>query len=272
MNNARYMACIGVIAVVFFCGRVAAAEEKFAAEEAAEENLKYVMPDSPVIDELKVQLLQALLARGISGKLKIDFIGREEDIVEALNNGAVNKMAADVFDIDQRTGVFSALLRFVPQGETEEKYSHVKARYEEIVQVPVLRDNIKRGEVIHEDDITWMEFPRDKVRHDTVLEEAVLIGKTSKRTLIADKPIRERLLNVPALVHKDDRVRMVYQTMHVKIVTFGMALEDGSKGVYIPVKNLSSGRVVHAMVTGKNEVVITPEQTETEPYNMVANE
>jgi hypothetical protein len=70
------------------------------------------------------------------------------------------------------------------------------------------------------------------------------------------KPISARVVSEPVLVKKGAHVTIVYSTPTIRLRTVGVALEDGEHGALIPVKNITSGVVIHAEVQGKNEVVV----------------
>lgn len=234
---------------------------KAAPQAREEKDLTYINTSPAVIDTLKAQIVQALMAQGVGKAIRISFIGKEADIMALLNNGAIETMASEPFDIDKNTRTFAVLVRFLPYGGKEEQYARIKGKFEEVVRVPVLKAKVGRGDTIHANNITWVELTGSRVKYDTVLTVEKLVGKAPKRTLVAGKPIRERLLVMPTLIHKNDRVRMVYQTPHVKIMAFGIAMDEGGQGTYIPVKNLSSDRVVNAMVEGKSQVIVLSEIT-----------
>lgn len=251
----RCFAILFTMLMVGISGLVKAAPHQVREEK----DLTYINASPAIMDTLKAQIVQALLAQGVGKSIRISFIEKEADIMALLNNGSIETMVSEPFDIDRNTGTFAALIRFLPYGGKEEQYARIKGKYEEVVKVPVLKAKVGRGDTIHANNITWVELTGSRVKYDTVLTVDKLVGKAPKRTLVAGKPIRERLLVMPTVIHKNDRVRMVYQTPHVKIMAFGVAMDEGGQGAYIPVKNLSSDRVVNAMVEGKNQVAILPE-------------
>lgn len=131
-------------------------------------------------------------------------------------------------------------------------------RYDELTEVPVLKRPVKNGEIIRETDIEIRDLPVAQVRVDVVTDIASLIGKSPMHAVSAFRPIRDHEIAMPPLVKKNNIVQMRYQSPGMEITTTGQALEDGAKGTTIGVRNLTSKRVVQAVVEDISSVTVRP--------------
>lgn len=82
------------------------------------------------------------------------------------------------------------------------------------------------------------------------------IGKEARVTLYAGRPIRPGDLRDPAVVERNDMVRLSYSLGPLWIVTEGRALDRGARGARIRVMNLDSRSVVAGVVAGPGEVAV----------------
>lgn len=129
-------------------------------------------------------------------------------------------------------------------------------RYDQMVEVPVLKRPVKNGSLIGISDIEIRDIPMTQTRTDTVTDIASLIGKSPVHSISASRPIREHEIEPPPLVKKNSIVQMRYTSPGMEITTTGQALDDGGKGNVIGVRNLSSKRVVQAVVEDVSAVTV----------------
>ena len=130
----------------------------------------------------------------------------------------------------------------------------IAGRYKLMVEIPVLKQDIKNGEVIKESDIENKTFPQELVHGDTVKNAADLIGKTPARTISPNRPIRSNEIGTPAVIKKNALVQMRYKIPNMEITTTGQAMADGAKGEAIEVKNTTSKKITRAVVVDSNTV------------------
>lgn len=129
-------------------------------------------------------------------------------------------------------------------------------RYDQLAEVPVLKRPVRNGEIIRDTDIEIRDLPLAQVRVDVVTDIASLIGKSPLHSISAFRPIRDHEIAMPPLVKKNNIVQMHYQSPGMEIITTGQALEDGAKGSVIGVRNLTSKRVVQAVVEDVSAVSV----------------
>lgn len=127
----------------------------------------------------------------------------------------------------------------------------------ETTTVAVLRQTIRRGEVITAEKLELVEVLRAPAA-GAFSEIEPLIGRKLVQTLAAGVPIRERHLQMEWSVNADDPVVIETNTGEMVIAMAGVALEHGQAGDFIRVRNLRSGRVVTGMVAEDKKIIVTP--------------
>lgn len=75
-------------------------------------------------------------------------------------------------------------------------------------------------------------------------------GLSARRRIRADQALTQEMLTSPWLVRRGQRVTMQARHGVIQANTEGEALADGRKGDVIRVKNVTSGKVIEAQVTG----------------------
>lgn len=83
-----------------------------------------------------------------------------------------------------------------------------------------------------------------------------VVGLEVARTLYASRPVRSTDLREPALVTRNQLIRLVYSNRGLSIATMGRALERAAEGALIPVLNLSSKKTVHGVVRADGSVAV----------------
>lgn len=82
------------------------------------------------------------------------------------------------------------------------------------------------------------------------------IGREARVTLYAGRPILPGDLREPALVERNDLVRLGFSKGSLWIVTEARALDRGSEGERIQVMNIDSRTVVTGVISGPGEVMV----------------
>lgn len=88
------------------------------------------------------------------------------------------------------------------------------------------------------------------------IEEAV--GLEARVTLYPGRPILAAQLGPPALVERNQLVRMVFQRGALAIGTEGRALDRGGAGERVRVMNLGSRQIVTGAVAGDGSIEVGP--------------
>lgn len=125
------------------------------------------------------------------------------------------------------------------------------------ISIPVMKNRLRYGDKITAEDINFIDVPASKVRDNVITKEEDLIGKTPRRFVQANRPIREQDITTEILVEKGNMVSLVYYTKYMELKASGTALDSGSKGDVIRVKNASSGKVVQGSVEAAGLVKVS---------------
>jgi flagella basal body P-ring formation protein FlgA len=116
---------------------------------------------------------------------------------------------------------------------------------------------LDRGEIVTADDLTVMRVPARQSLAGAATSLADLVGLEARRSIRAGLPLSGSDFAAPNLVNRGEIITVVYQRGGLLLTTRGKALENGAKDAAIPVMNLSSNRVLTAIVTDRGTVTIS---------------
>ena len=125
------------------------------------------------------------------------------------------------------------------------------------VKMLVARTTIYPGQAIHMGSLSWKNWRGSKqqlVGYLTEPREAV--GKVARRTLIAGRPIAITDLRVPNVVGQGQVVTIVFRSAAIQIVGRAVALQGGSAGALVRVRNVDSRRVIIGTVQNDGSVLV----------------
>ncbi|WDP89785.1 MAG: flagellar basal body P-ring formation protein FlgA [Desulfobacter sp.] len=108
--------------------------------------------------------------------------------------------------------------------------------------------DIRRGEAVSQADVILVERDIFTLRGAVVRDAAQLNGKMLRSAVRKNTPIQTRLLEKRPVIKKGEVVALTARADHLKIVTSGIAREDGFRNEPIRVENLGSGKVVRGIV------------------------
>lgn len=133
---------------------------------------------------------------------------------------------------------------------------NVQGRYAEYVRVPVMRKRVPSDDLITEADVQWVSVPKDKVRRDTITRSDDLIGLAANRTLAAGRPLRADDVKAPIVMKKGSEVTLLYRRPYLELRAIGVALQDGSIGEAVSIRNKDSNKVVQGIVEDETTVQV----------------
>jgi flagella basal body P-ring formation protein FlgA len=116
---------------------------------------------------------------------------------------------------------------------------------------------LERDEVLTADMLSLQELDIGGIRHGLEFEPGTLLGMTVKRRISAGSPVSRHLLQAAYLVQKGAQITVQYRGDGFAVATTAIALSDGQLGERISVQNISSGKVIDAIVTGENNAETT---------------
>ncbi len=138
-------------------------------------------------------------------------------------------------------------------GETM-RTRRISARVDVFQRVFGVAEPLRRGRRLTTADLVELRVPHTTLARDAIVEPALIEGAMLRRTVKPGEPIREAWLQVPPLVNRGDRIRMVAVRGALRMTARGEALSDGARGAYIRVRNLDSRKIVSGRVVGPGEI------------------
>lgn len=118
--------------------------------------------------------------------------------------------------------------------------------------VLVTTRSLQRGDTIEAADIEWQERNVLAPGGPPLTRADEVIGQQLKRPLAAGSLLQAPALEQPVLVRRGDRISVDSAPGTVSVRISGEALGTARRGERVRVKNLQSGRVIDAVVTGSN--------------------
>jgi flagella basal body P-ring formation protein FlgA len=129
-------------------------------------------------------------------------------------------------------------------------------------QVHLFRDVVmvtrplKRGETLSGDDVAMVERDIGQLNQSYLTAADQAVGYTLTRPVVADQVLTPGHLEQTSVVQKGDQVVIVARSGAINVRMPGEAMNAGSVGEQIRVRNLTSERVIKARVTGPGSVEV----------------
>jgi len=202
----------------------------------------------------------ALNQKGIGDKISVTIVGRKNAPIFASDKPVTIEVKG--LQIEKRDNRWSASLLFVAAGEVVSALPST-GHFDEMVELPVLKREIRTGDIISEADIEIRDFSMAHTRTDTVTDISALVGKSPLHNISPSRPLREHEVASPAIIKKNNVVDMHYSSPGMEITTVGQALDDGAKGDVINIRNMASKKIVRAIIADNKTVNIIAPGMET---------
>ncbi|OUS11452.1 flagella basal body P-ring formation protein FlgA [Rhodospirillales bacterium 47_12_T64] len=189
----------------------------------------------------------ALLERGLTDNKKIEFDRKDRD----LKIPAEIAPTLRVENVSYRPGRnrFTAQVVIPASGKPYIKKT-ISGYLIEMVNVPVLKSRLSKGDLITEQDIHWITVKESKLAKNAITELDDLIGMTPKHSIKDKTIVRTSDLETPKAVNKNGLVTMLLHSGSLVLRTQGRALESGALGEVIRIVNTQSNTIVNGTVTG----------------------
>lgn len=204
-------------------------------------------------EEIEDVLMSVLRDKGVKGSIELSFNGRATHIYVAANQSTT--VGIDGMTYDARSRRFVATL-VAPLGDPAAQRVRISGSVHNLVSIPVVTRRLRRGDVIREDDIAWLNQRESKSKRDVIMDETLLIGKASKRSIAPNTAIKSSYVRRPLLIAKGGLVTIQLKTGLMRLTTQGQALEEGSLGDTVRIKNKQSKRIIEGKVIGAGEVQV----------------
>lgn len=132
----------------------------------------------------------------------------------------------------------------------------VTATVEGDLPVVMTTKGILKQAVIQPGDVKQVFMPYQKVRRGALINVERAVGMRAKRAIPPNTILKVRQLQPPYMVFEDNNVTIITRVGNIKVKSLGIALKNGVKNQQIPVRNLSSQKIVKGIVIAPNTVVI----------------
>lgn len=178
----------------------------------------------------------------------VDAIVRFDAPPPALALGGDGGLAVEAQTFNLETGAFVVRIAQV------EGAVPLSGQIQSLVEVPVLRRLVSRGDIIGPADFSLEARPRRMLASGVMADPARLPGFVARRALRAGDVIREADLAPRDSVERNQKVIIAYERPGMSLTLAGKALASGPIGAVIQVQNISSKRTFDAVVTGDGKV------------------
>jgi len=131
------------------------------------------------------------------------------------------------------------------------------ARVQRRIRVVIARHPLAAGQHLTRADVTRDRRNQSSLPPNAVTSLQAAVGHVLMHSLAAGSPVTGTALALPTVVRRGDRLTIVAQGDGLSLSAAGVALENGRPGQRILVRNPSSGRILHATVTGPHRVKVT---------------
>jgi len=206
-------------------------------------------------DQVKAAVRRALAERDVSDELRIVLSKPNLELV--IPTTMPKTVRLEDFTYRRNSGRFSARAHAPAEGESHTRAT-ITGEAVRMVRVPVLKRRVDREERVREDDIRWVERPRDDIRSNTVTDADKLVGNVARRPLGANELLRDTSIEEPILVENRSLVTIKLRTESMSLTAKGRATEDGAKGDTVRVENVQSNQTITGVVTGSGVVAVEP--------------
>ncbi|HBM82856.1 MAG TPA: flagella basal body P-ring formation protein FlgA [Halieaceae bacterium] len=122
--------------------------------------------------------------------------------------------------------------------------------------LPVLTDNLPRGTVISERDLTLVERTITNATDAVILDPQQAIGLELVRPASAGSTLRHSQLRPPQLIARGQTVTLIAGSEGLQVTMQGRAMANAAAGDRLLVTNLASGRRVEGIVSADGSVHI----------------
>lgn len=210
--------------------------------------------------EAEHSIAEDLMRQGLGQDIKANVIGRRsQDLVRRPHPVSMEVVNVEVSSNER----FSATLDFTTEATLNRPAQNLGqltlvGRYDEMIDVPVVKYRLSSDDVISEKDLEWQKMPKSRIKRETILEYAALLGKSPVRGLSPNRAIEQDEIQRPNIVTRRMPVRMRYRTPNISIQAVGTAMQDGAMGDKIKVRNDDSGLEIDARVVASGHVEVIP--------------
>ena len=158
------------------------------------------------------------------------------------------------FDQRQHAEDAVRVLLVIIDGDQERLARKAVVSVDLFTEVMTLNRDRKRGDMIGPADVIINRIAQSQVPRDALSSPSQAIGAVLKRSVRRGDTLRTNWLDIPPVVHRGQRVRIIARKGSIRLSTMGEALSKGRSQEFIRVRNLSSKKIVSGRVTPNGDV------------------
>lgn len=125
---------------------------------------------------------------------------------------------------------------------------YVPVFIDRLVAIAVAQENIPSGHIVTAADMHFEQRSAAKLNGNHFTARDQLLGKVTRRPLQRGAAFTQNAVKNARLVRRGERVVLALKTGTVAVRVAGTAMRDGTLGERIPVRNLSSKRIIEGTV------------------------
>jgi flagellar basal body P-ring formation protein FlgA len=142
----------------------------------------------------------------------------------------------------------------IVDGDEEKLVRRTVVEVDRFTEVVTLNREGKRGSVVRANDLTLNRIAQSQVPRNAITRVDDAIGAVLKRTARRGDTLQTNWLDIPPVVLRGQRVRLVARRGSIRLSTMGEALSKGRSQELIRVRNMSSKKIVTGRVTADGNV------------------
>jgi len=205
-------------------------------------------------EDIREQITELLYQAGAPLDGKISFTNPQQRIILGTYT--------DIYALNPKINYSKGLQRFVIRLKSDQSSQPIliSGNIHIPAMVPVLTENIQRGDAIKEEMIGWIEttdVSATKYFHDAEM----MISKIARRPIKAGIPIRKTDVKKAILVERGKIVTMSFKRGVLTLQHRGIAQNNGGLGDIIKIRNPRSDRIIEAIVQSEGHVSIIASQS-----------
>ncbi len=113
-----------------------------------------------------------------------------------------------------------------------------------------------RGHVLTYDDLYLSKMDMRRLPKSVIMDAASIVGKSLKRSLSANVPLVENMIEMSRVIKRGKRVTLLINSSGLNITAYGKTREKGYVGMPVKAVNLSSNREVMGVLIDENTVKV----------------
>ena len=153
------------------------------------------------------------------------------------------------------------------QGTEQVENHNITVAIKQRVLMVVAADHIGRNEIIRRGSVRMREELIDGQEGQIITQTSVAIGQVAARAMQPGDWVTASMIQAPLAVRRRDSVNVSYQRPGVTITFTAEAMEEGSLGQMIEVKNSRTGEAFAAEIVGRQRVRVTTQVAQETTQN-----